>query len=178
MTRNTRLRVNPGTAVLCVAGLCVVFSAISTLVNADAQERSWIVAAGPAQNDRSEKPSERTPEEKFAARYPQSVLAGDLLGLPVLDENDSTIGYVREVVRSPERKIFLIVPYSNWLGWLRTERGKRPVAVPIEVLTILGRQINAQDMPRDDFDRASTWSPGRDVPLPAGEKTFIALGRR
>jgi hypothetical protein len=179
MTRNTRVRVNPPGALLCTAGLCAALTIISTLANATAvKDRPWVVAAGPTQNDKAEKPAEQTPAQKFAARYPQPVLAGDLLGLPVLDENDSTIGYVREVVRSPDRKIFLIVPYSGWFGWVRTEQGKRSVAVPIEVVTILGRQINAQDMPRDDFDRAPTWSPGSDLPLPAGEKTLIALGRR
>jgi hypothetical protein len=179
MTRNTRLRVNLGSAVSCIA-VCIALAVIGTLVNvAAAEDRSWIVAAGPAQKDEADqKKPEQTPEEKFAARFPQPVLAGALLGLPVLDGNDSTIGYVREVVRSPDRKILLIVPYSSWLGWLRTEQGKRPVAVPIEVVTILGRQINAQDMPRDDFDSAPTWSPGRDIQVPATEKTFIALGRR
>jgi PRC-barrel domain protein len=181
MTRNTRLRVNPGGAVLCIAVLCVALSTIGSSVNvAAAADRSWVVAAGPAQKDEADdqKQSEQTPEEKFAARFPQPVVAGALLGLPVLDGNDSTIGYVREVVRSPERKIFLIVPYSGWLGWVRTEHGKRPVAVPIEVVTLLGRQINAQDMARDDFDRAATWSPGQDAPIPAEEKTLIGLGRR
>ncbi|MGI8526055.1 MAG: hypothetical protein ACR2K5_07710, partial [Pseudolabrys sp.] len=111
-------------------------------------------------------------------RFPQAVLVGDLLGLPVLDGNDSTIGYVRQVVRSRDLKVFLIVPYSSSFGWLRTEYGKRPVAVPIELVALLARQINAEDMSREDFDRAPSWTPGQDDPIPAGEKTPIALGRR
>jgi hypothetical protein len=181
MTRNTRLRVNPRGAAFCIVGFCAALSIIGCVVKvAAAQDRSWIVGADPAQKDQADdqKQSEQTPAQKFAARHPQAVLAGDLVGLPLLDENDSTIGYVREVVRSPDGKIFLIVPYSGWFGWVRTEQGKRPVAVPIEVVTILGRQINAQDMAREDFDRAPTWSAGQDVPLPTGENILIALGRR
>ena len=119
-----------------------------------------------------------TPEQKMQKRFPQPVRIGDLIGLPVLDEGDSTIGYVREVVRTPEGKIVLIVPYSAWFGWANTERGKRPVAVPIETVAILARQINALDMPRSEFDEAETWDSSKGKKLAAEEKTLIALGRR
>jgi len=44
-----------------------------------------------------------SPEEKMRRRFPQPVRVGDLIGLPLLDWDDSTIGYVRHVVRTPER---------------------------------------------------------------------------
>jgi hypothetical protein len=121
---------------------------------------------------------EPTPEQKMQKRFPQPVRVGDLIGLPVLDDGDSTIGYVREVARTAEGKIVLIVPYSAWFGWAKTEKGKRPVAVPIETVAILARQINAVDMPRSDFDEAPSWNPAEGKTLPAEEKTLIALGRR
>ncbi|MFZ0846996.1 MAG: PRC-barrel domain-containing protein [Pseudolabrys sp.] len=124
------------------------------------------------------KAAELTPEQKMKARFPQPVRVGDLVGLPVLDDDDSTIGYVRQVVRSPEGKIYLIVPYSAWFGWVRTEWGKRPVAVPIETVVILARQLDALDMSRDDFDDAPTWQPTKGESIPDNEKTLIALGRR
>ena len=56
-------------------------------------------------------------EERMHRRFPQSVRVGDLIGLPVLDDDDSTIGFVRQVVRTPQGKIRLIVSYSRWFGW-------------------------------------------------------------
>lgn len=122
--------------------------------------------------------AELTPEQKMQRRFPQPVLVGDLIGLPVLDFDDSTIGYVREVVRSPDGKISLIVPYSARFGWLRTEWGKRPVAVPIEAVAILARQIDAIDLSREDIAALPDWMPSQAAPLPPHEKTLIALGRR
>lgn len=140
-----------------------------------------VSASGPAADKpaqaESDKP-ELSPEQKMLKRFPQPVRAGDLVGLPVLDDGDSTIGYVREVARTADGKIVLIVPYSAWFGWATTEKGKRPVAVPIETVAILARQINAVDMPRSDFDAAPTWNPAQGKALAPEEKTLIALGRR
>ena len=80
---------------------------------------------------------------------PQPVKVGDLIGLPVLDESQSTLGYVREVVRTSAGKIDLIVSYSPWFGWFG-----RPVAVPIEYVGIFGRNIASLDMSPQDL-RAS-----------------------
>src|SRR5262249_3961731 len=75
-------------------------------------------------------------EARFQRRFPQPVRAGDLVGLPVLDDNDLTLGHVREVVRSPQGKIRLIVSYGGWLGgWLNW--GGRRGAGPVGVVGIL-----------------------------------------
>jgi PRC-barrel domain len=120
-------------------------------------------------------------EARMQRRFPQPVRVGDLIGLPVLDDNDSTLGHVRQVVRSPDGKIRLIVSYGGWLGgWLNW--GGRPVAVPIELVGILGRQIAAIDMPRKEFAAAPTWATSGaadgDQPILAGETIRIALTRR
>ncbi len=95
------------------------------------------------------------------ARYPQPVRVGDLIGLPVLDDSARTLGYVREVVRTNENKIELIVDYRGFLGWR-----SRPVAVPLEVVGIAGRQISSLDMPRSEYASAPTWQSagGADTP--------------
>jgi hypothetical protein len=107
---------------------------------------------------------------------------GDLIGLPVLDDQDSTIGYIREVVRTPAGKIQLVVPYGHWFGWLRTggpfDWNRRPVGVPIETVAILGRQVDALDMSREEFDKAPTYEAGRNTALGPDEMIKIALGRR
>ncbi len=166
-----------------IAALCLVAALLASPAAASAQEPTFQVAAGPTdlapkpQADENEK-SEPTPAEKFKKRFPQPVRVGHLIGLPVLDDDDSTIGYVSEVVRSPDGKVSLIVPYSKWFGWCRSCWGKRPVAVPIEVVTILASQLDAVDMSREDFDDADTWEPSEDKPIPPDEKTLIALGQR
>jgi hypothetical protein len=113
-----------------------------------------------------------TPEQRMARRFPQPVRVGDLTGLPVYDENESTLGHVQEVVRTPAGRIQLIVSYSPWFGWWG-----RPVAVPIELVGIFGRQIAALDMSRQDFAKAPTWSGGEAKPITANETIRIALTR-
>src|SRR4051812_23367827 len=71
-----------------------------------------------------------SPEERMKGRYPQAVKVGFLVGLPMLDERDSTYGYIRDVVRTGEGKILLLVPYRDWLAWAPTDWGRKIVAVP------------------------------------------------
>lgn len=106
-------------------------------------------------------------------RFPQKVKVGDLIGLPVLDDNDVTLGRVQRVVHTPERKIKLIVGYSKWFGWFG-----RPVAVPIEVVAILARQIASLDMPPAEYEAAPTWTEDKDTPIPYSEIIHIAVTRR
>jgi len=113
-----------------------------------------------------------SPEERMQRRYPQPVKVGDLIGLPVLDADDRTLGYVRGVVRTPEGKIRLIVPYGGFLGL-----GRRLVAVPIEVVAIAGRQLAALDMSRAEFDTAPAWSDPASSGLPASEVIRVGLYR-
>jgi hypothetical protein len=122
-------------------------------------------AAAPAQDN--------SPEAIMSRRFPQKVRVGDLIGLPMLDDNDVTLGHVQRVVRTPEGKIKLIVGYSKWFGWFG-----RPVAVPIEVVAILARQIASLDMPPSEYEAASTWTEGRDMPIPDDDIIRIALTRR
>jgi|SRR6516165_2967350 len=112
-------------------------------------------------------------EERMHRRFPQPVRVGDLIGLPVLDDDDSTIGFVRQVVRTPDSKIKLIVPYSRWFGWFG-----RPVAVPIEAVVILGRQLASVDMSPSEYAAAPTWQ-GQDVLILQNDEIIqVALGRR
>jgi PRC-barrel domain len=106
-------------------------------------------------------------------RFPQPVRVGDLIGLPVLDDNDSTIGFVRQVVRTSEGKIKLIVSYSRWFGWFG-----QPVAVPIEAVIILGRQLASVDMAPSEYAAAPTWQEKDALILQNGETILVGLGRR
>src|SRR5215475_2705819 len=95
--------------------------------------------------------ADETPEQRMAQRFPQPVKVGDLIGLPVYDDNQSTLGHVREVVRTPAGKI--------------------------ELVGIFGRQLAALDMSRQEFANAPTWSGGDATPISPEDTIRIGLTR-
>jgi hypothetical protein len=113
--------------------------------------------------------------ERMNRRFPQPARVGFLVGLPVLDDSASTLGYVQQVVRTSAGKTALIVGYSRWFGWFGWLT--RPVAVPIEVVGIEGRQIVSLDMPRSEYAAAPTWQAKDDTALPGDATIRIALAR-
>lgn len=116
---------------------------------------------------------EPTPEEKMARRFPQPVRVGFLVGLPVIDERSATVGRVREVVRTPEGKLRLVMPYGGLFGI-----GARAIAIPIEAVAMLGHQVAAVDMPRAALELAPTWYGAGDQPLGPDEVIRVGLTRR
>ena len=110
--------------------------------------------------------------ERMLKRFPQPVRVGDLIGLPVLNNNSSTLGHVRQVVRTPKGNIELIVSYSKFWGWFG-----RPVAVPLEVVGIAGRQLLSLDMDSSEYANAPTWQANGAMPLPNDATIRIALAR-
>lgn len=150
-----------------------------------ASEGNTTMAAAPPSSDANAGPEDKkalSPEEKMSRRFPQPIRVGALLGLPVLDWRDSTIGFVAQVVRTPAGKIQLVVSYRPWLGWLPSgglfDWGRRPVAMPLEVAAILGRQVAALDMSREEFDAAPTFAAAQTVPLAPDDMIQIAITRR
>ena len=111
-------------------------------------------------------------KERMSKRFPQPVRVGDLIGLPVIDLRSSTIGYVREVARTPEGDIELIVSYSPWWGWFG-----QPVAVPIEAVGIEGRQIVSMDMSPQEYAKAARWVRTNEAILPQDATVSIPLSR-
>jgi len=111
-------------------------------------------------------------QDRMSRRFPQPVRVGALIGLPLLDDSMSTIGHVRQVVRTPQNKLELIVAYGGWFGF-----GARLVAVPIEVVGIEGRQLASLDMPDSEYAAAPTWQ-GNDATVLSDDVTIrIALAR-
>ena len=131
----------------------------------------------------AEEKKQLSPEERMQSRFPHPIRVGDLIGLPVLDWDDSTIGYIQQVVRTPAGKIQLVVPYRRRLGWVRPGSlldwgGRRLVAVPLEAVAILARQVAALDMQPEEFDAALTFMPTQAAVIPADETISIAITRR
>jgi PRC-barrel domain len=110
--------------------------------------------------------------ERMLKRFPQPVRVGDLIGLPVLNENASTLGHVRQVVRTPQGNFKLIVSYSRFWGWFG-----RPVAVPLEVVGIEGRQLVSLDMDSSEYANAPTWQAKDAIALSDDATIRIALAR-
>jgi PRC-barrel domain len=146
------------TAMRCLfksALLALLLTMISAL------ERPWsfigpaLAICGPAETRGEGQSKELTPQQKMQQRFPQPVRVGDLIGRPVLDNDDNTLGYVQRVVRTGDGKIQLIVRYGGWFGWIVW--WQRPVAVPIELVAMLGPFVAALDMPPREFEKAPTW---------------------
>jgi PRC-barrel domain len=112
-----------------------------------------------------------TAEERMNRRFPQPVRTGDLIGLPLLDSRDRTLGHVRDVERTPEGKVVLIVPIGGWFGW-----GARPVGIPIETVAIRGKQLVLLDIKRADLPKLPTWSGAGTTPIERDERIRVALG--
>jgi PRC-barrel domain len=111
--------------------------------------------------------------ERMRRRFPQPARVGSLIGLPVIDENARTLGYVRELVRTRQGAVKLIVSTGGWFGW-----GARSIAVPIEVLGIAGRQLVSLDMARSDYTAAPTWQQSDEQVIPDNDNVRVALARR
>ena len=130
-------------------------------------------AKAAAEGQGKEKPPEPTPEEKMARRHPQKVRVGDLIGQPVLDDGDRVLGHVRKVVRTGEGKLRIVMNYGGLLGF-----GDRLVAIPIEVVALLGLQVAAVDWPVEKFDTAPTWYEFDSEELGTDEVIRLAVTRR
>jgi hypothetical protein len=111
-------------------------------------------------------------KERYLKRFPQPARVGDLVGMPVLDLNSNTLGYVRQVVQTSAGEIEFIVGYSRWWVWFR-----RPVVVPLEVLGIEGGHLVSLDMSASEYDAAPTWHDMAATPLPADATVRVALSR-
>jgi hypothetical protein len=168
-------------SVIVVIAVTLIAAAYGARAQDAAGGLPMVVAQGGAHSDSQAAPAKAatddeenlSPEEKMRRRFPQPVRVGDLIGLPLLDWDDSTLGYVRHVVRTPEGKIQLIVNQGWLFGW-----GGRLVPVPIEAVAILARQIDLLDIPVKEFRAAAAWSATTTQPIPADDMIRIALSRR
>ena len=55
-------------------------------------------------------------KERYLKRFPQPARIADLIGMPILDLNSRTLGYVQKVVQTSTGQIEFIVGYSRWWG--------------------------------------------------------------
>jgi hypothetical protein len=166
----TTFRAARGLAIILALGLSVLTKAPTP---ADAHAAPIVLAqAMVPPTGMTDAKSPMPMNERMLKRFPQPVRVGDLIGLPVLDESASTLGYVRNVVRTPAGDIALIVSYSRFWGWFG-----RPVAVPIEVVGIEGRQLVSLGMDPKEYSDAPIWQDKDATALPHDSTIRIALAR-
>jgi PRC-barrel domain len=153
--------------------LGVIAAAAATATGTASAGGSVVLAQAMVPPSGMEEKKPMTPAERMQARFPQPMRVGDLIGLPILDDSSCTLGHVREVVRTPDDKIELVVSYGGFFGW-----GARPVAVPIEVVGIQGRELASLDMSRSEYAAAPSWRNAGAQRLPDDATIKIALARR
>jgi hypothetical protein len=112
-------------------------------------------------------------DERMKRRFPQPIRVGALIGARVGDNDSRTIGYIRQVVRTADGRIDVVVDCCGWFGF-----GARPVAVPLAVLGALGQEVVSLDMPRNDYVSLPTWQSAGGSALGDNDTVQIALARR
>ncbi len=123
-----------------------------------------------SEDDTDDKPE--TPEQTFEDRYPQPVRVSDVVGKPMIQNDNARIGTVRHVARAPDGKLALIVPYGGVLGF-----GGRLVAVPLEAVGSIGTGIVSLDMEPEAYAAAPRWVQGDATILPLDAPMRIAICR-
>lgn len=114
-----------------------------------------------------------TPQERMNRRFPQPVRVGDLIGIPLQDFDDRSLGTVSKVVRDSRGEIGIVVQHCDFLVFQC-----RPVRVPIEAVVILARHLNLLDITRDGFLSLPRWNPDGDAQIASDEIIKIGIGRR
>jgi hypothetical protein len=158
------------------AFLVVIGAAAGPTLAQQPAAKSIVVAATsekPASESVAKDMQQLSPEQKMQRRFPQPARAGDLIGLPLLDDDDRTIGRVKFVARSQAGKLQLIVAHGGFLGWRQ-----RLVAVPIEVVAIAGRQIAALDMTAEEIAKLANWDASLATLVAPDDVIRIALYKR
>jgi hypothetical protein len=129
-------------------------------------------AAKGAPVDDDDKDDDDTPEKRFEERYPQDIRVSDMVVKPLLETDNTPIGRIKGVARSPDGKLVLIVPVGGFLGF-----GGRLVAVPNEAVASIGTAIISVDMDRAAYAQAATWTQGSDTLLPPETPMRVAITR-
>jgi hypothetical protein len=100
--------------------------------------------------------------ESAAMRFPQPVRVGDLLCRDVLRpvESQDVLGHVRQLVRDSKGQILVVIDFGGFFGF-----GSRPIAVPVDAMVLLGRDMEVVAFTPDELRRFPTFSPSETTPI-------------
>lgn len=115
-----------------------------------------------------------SPAGHAAARFPQPVRVGDLLGKEVLRpvEAQDVLGRVAAIARRPDGAVLIVVRLGGVLGF-----GARPVAVPVEATALLGPYLAVLDLLPGQLRALPTYDGAGAQALPANETIRVGLTR-
>ena len=111
---------------------------------------------------------------RAAARFPQPVRVGDLLGKEVLRpvEAQDVLGRVAAIARRPDGAVLIVVRLGGVLGL-----GARPVAVPVEATALLGPYLAVMDLSPEQLRALPTYDGAGAQSLPVDETIRVGLTR-
>jgi hypothetical protein len=137
-----------------------------------------IPPTGMGDNDMAMATANMAEDERMKRRYPQPIRVSALIGARVSDNDSRTIGTIRQVVRTAQGKVEVVVDCCGWFGF-----GSRQVVVPIAVLGVFGREVASLDWERGAYAGApawqmSDWQHAGGTVLADDESVRIALARR
>ena len=109
--------------------------------------------------------------ESAAMRFPQPVRISNLLGREVLRpvESQDVLGRVRRVVRDRNGQIMVVIDFGGFLGF-----GSRPIAVPVDAMVLLGRDMEIVAFTPKQLQKFPTFSPSGTTDVP--DDTIIKVG--
>ena len=106
-----------------------------------------------------------------AMRFPQPVQVSALLHRDVLQPVPSqrVLGTVKSIVRNESGAVEAVVEYGGFLGF-----GARPIAVPIDAMVLLGRDMEIVAYSPRQLNHFPTFSAEGTMPVPSD--TIIRVG--
>ncbi len=119
-------------------------------------------------------PSGMSLAQSTAMRFPQPVRVGTLLRRTVLRpvESQTVLGRVAQVVRDAQGTIEVVVAYGGVLGI-----GRRPIAVPLDAMVLLGRDMEIVAYTPQQLRRLPTFSGSGTTPVPPDAVVRVGLAK-
>ncbi len=113
-------------------------------------------------------------QQSASRRFPQPVVVATLLHRAVIEpvESQNSLGRVRSVVRRPDGQVELVMSYGGFLGFF-----SRPIAVPIDAVTLLGQVVEVMDFTPAQLGRFPTFAAADATPLPPGDIIKVGLAK-
>ncbi len=107
-------------------------------------------------------PSGMSLADSAAMRFPQPVRVGDLLHREVLRpvESQNVLGRVRELVRASNGQILVVMDFGGFFGF-----GSRPIAVPVDAMVLLGKDMEVVAFTPQQLRRFPTFSASGTSPI-------------
>ena len=133
----------------------------------------WLAATGCAAAQEPA-PQGMTLQVSAARRFPQKVVAGTLPNREVIQpvESQSGLGRVRSVVRRPDGQVELVMSYGGFVGFF-----SRPIAVPIDAVTLLGEVVEVMDFTPAQLAKFPTFAAADAVPLAPSDVIEVGLAK-